>query len=89
MVLTLQRPLVATRDLELRNAVPADLPAADADEARLEQIFLYVGNGDGVLEYDGDSWRLIETTTRSGCMNSGSYQDRYMTVPRFFEALEL
>ena len=26
---------------------------------------LYVGNGDGVLEYDGVSWRLIETQNRS------------------------
>ncbi len=38
VVLTLQRPLAASKNLKLQNAVPADLPAADADEARLEQI---------------------------------------------------
>ena len=38
VVLTLQQPLVAGRDLELINAVPSDLPAAQADEARVEQI---------------------------------------------------
>ncbi len=38
VVLTLARPLVGTKDLELINAVPADLPAADADEDRLQQI---------------------------------------------------
>ena len=38
VVLTLQRPLAAGKELTLRNAVPPDLPAAQADEARLEQI---------------------------------------------------
>ncbi len=38
VVLTLQQQLVGDKDLELRNAVPGDLPAAQADEARLEQI---------------------------------------------------
>ena len=38
VVMTLHKPLAAGKDLELSNAVPADLPAADADEARLEQI---------------------------------------------------
>ena len=37
-VLTLQKPLAADKGLELRSAVPVDLPAVDADEARLEQI---------------------------------------------------
>ena len=45
VVLTLLRPLVGSKDLELRNTVPADLPAADADENRLQQILLnLVGN---------------------------------------------
>ncbi len=38
VVLTLSRPLVGAKDLELRNAVPPELPAADADESRLQQI---------------------------------------------------
>lgn len=37
-VLTLQRVAATSKDLELRNTVPSDLPAVDADEARLEQI---------------------------------------------------
>ena len=38
MVLTLSRPLVAEKDIKLMNAVPEDLPAAQADENRLQQI---------------------------------------------------
>ncbi|MCP5029301.1 MAG: response regulator, partial [Actinomycetia bacterium] len=38
MVLTLLRPLVGSKDLELRNGVESDLPAAEADENRLQQI---------------------------------------------------
>ncbi|MCP5029962.1 MAG: hypothetical protein GY929_27155, partial [Actinomycetia bacterium] len=38
VVLTLQGPLAGSKELELINAVPPDLPAADAYEARLEQI---------------------------------------------------
>lgn len=45
LVLTLSRPLVGTRSLELRNEVPRMLPAAQADENRLQQIlFNLVGN---------------------------------------------
>ena len=39
VVLTLSRPLVGSKPLELRNAVPEDLPAVAADENRLQQIF--------------------------------------------------
>ena len=38
VVLTLSRPLVGSKRLELKNAVGADLPPADADENRLQQI---------------------------------------------------
>lgn len=38
VVLALSRPLVASKDLRLRNAVPRDLPPASADENRLQQI---------------------------------------------------
>lgn len=37
-VLGLQAPLIQNKALELRNSVPGDLPAAYADEARVEQI---------------------------------------------------
>lgn len=37
-VLTLQSPLVVSKPVELRNAVSANLPAVEADEARVEQI---------------------------------------------------
>jgi len=38
IVLTLSAPLVADRDLELRNEIPPDLPLVDGDENRLQQI---------------------------------------------------
>ena len=45
IVLALSRSLVSTRPVELRNEVPAGLPAADADENRLQQIlFNLIGN---------------------------------------------
>ncbi len=38
VVLALSRPLVGSKSLVLTNAVPGDLPPADADEDRLQQI---------------------------------------------------
>ena len=38
VVLTLSRPLVGAKPLELENAVPEDSPSVDADENRLQQI---------------------------------------------------
>ncbi len=39
VVLAVSHPLVAGKDLELRNELPADLPAVLGDENRLQQIF--------------------------------------------------
>ncbi len=45
VVLTLARPLVGAKKLELVNAVDSDLPGVEADEARIQQILLnLVGN---------------------------------------------
>ena len=38
VVLTLSRPLIGSKQLQLENAVPKDLPAVYADENRLQQI---------------------------------------------------
>ncbi|MCP4963115.1 MAG: GGDEF domain-containing protein, partial [Actinomycetia bacterium] len=38
VVLTLSRPLVGSKELELASDLPADLPAVAADENRLQQI---------------------------------------------------
>ena len=38
VVLVLSRPLLGSKDVELRNRVASDLPAAEADENRLQQI---------------------------------------------------
>jgi signal transduction histidine kinase/ligand-binding sensor domain-containing protein len=38
VVLALSRPLLANKSLELINAVPKDLPGAEADENRLQQV---------------------------------------------------
>ena len=40
IVVTLARPLVGSKNLTLKNSVPATLPNADADENRLQQILL-------------------------------------------------
>ena len=39
VVLTLSRPILANKNLELINSVAKDLPGAEADENRLQQIF--------------------------------------------------
>ncbi|MCJ8272603.1 MAG: ATP-binding protein, partial [Psychrosphaera sp.] len=39
VVLALSRPILANKNLELLNSVPKDLPGAEADENRLQQIF--------------------------------------------------
>jgi len=63
MVLALSQSLVGKKNLQLLNAVPADLPAVAADANRLQQIlYNLVGNGikfteSGVLEV---SARLLE-----------------------------
>jgi len=45
VVLTLSQPLVAKKPVELNNAIAVDLPAAKADENRLQQIlYNLVGN---------------------------------------------
>jgi len=45
IVLALSQPLVGTKDLQLLNTIPEDLPLAQADENRLQQIFYnLIGN---------------------------------------------
>lgn len=45
VVLTLSRPLVGSKDLQLENSVPEDVPTVHADENRLQQIlYNLVGN---------------------------------------------
>lgn len=45
VVLTLSQPLVTTKNLKLKNAIPKTLPPAQADENRLQQIlYNLVGN---------------------------------------------
>ena len=45
IVVTLSQPLIGTKNLQLINAVPADIPLVDADENRLQQIFYnLIGN---------------------------------------------
>ncbi len=38
VVLTLSKPLIGNKDLQLINAIPPDLPLANADENRVQQI---------------------------------------------------
>ncbi|MEM1179239.1 MAG: ATP-binding protein [Acidobacteriota bacterium] len=73
VVLTLGRPLVGTKDLELRHAVPRDLPPVWGDEDRLQQILYnllgnaikFTDSGHVTLfaDRDGDALRLrVEDT---------------------------
>ena len=64
IVLTLSQPLVGMKDLELVNAVPGDLPAADADEDRLQQIlYNLVGNA---VKFTEEGSITVDAEARSG-----------------------
>ncbi len=76
VVLTLSRPLVGTKRLQLKNAVPTDLPAVAADENRLQQIlhnlignavkFTEAGTVEVSASADQDAVRVVVTDTGSG-----------------------
>ena len=98
VVLALQAPLAASKDLELRNAIPADLPAADADEARLEQILHnLVGNA---IKFTEQGWVEVaaKVATDPRSMGRGeellvAVEDSGIGIPedqqeRIFEAFE-
>ncbi|MCP4664245.1 MAG: response regulator, partial [bacterium] len=74
VVLALSRPLVGAKSLVLTNAVPEDLPAADADEDRLQQILHnLVGNavkftesGSVEVAAEAGDGRLVVRVTDTG-----------------------
>jgi two-component system, sensor histidine kinase ChiS len=64
VVLRLSRPLADKKGLVLENAVPAELPAARADEHRLQQIlFNLVGNG---VKFTDQGSVRVEATASEG-----------------------
>ncbi|MCP5029217.1 MAG: guanylate cyclase, partial [Actinomycetia bacterium] len=65
VVLTLSRPLLGSKELELSNSVPADLPAASADENRLQQI-LHNLIGNAVKFTESGSVEVSATPTEGG-----------------------
>lgn len=92
VVLTLSRPLLGEKSLELSNAVPNNLPACEADEDRLQQILHnLVGNAikftdSGTVmvgaEIEGEFLRISVTDTGIGIA-----QDKFATIFQFFEQL--
>lgn len=90
VVLTMSRPLVGSKVLDLVNTVPADLPAADADEDRLQQIlYNLVGNAIKFTE----SGTVEVSASRAGDLLEVRVVDTGIGIPesaqeRIFDAFE-
>jgi len=93
VVLALSQPLLRTKpDLKLVNSVPPDLPLADADENRLEQVFhnlignaikfTHSGRVEVLAEGREDRSEVIVTITDTGI---GIPQEKF---DRIFESFE-
>ncbi|MCP5028630.1 MAG: GGDEF domain-containing protein, partial [Actinomycetia bacterium] len=84
VVLTLSRPLVGSKELELASTVPADLPAVMADENRLQQILHnLVGNavkftesGSVEVSATADDERVVVRVTDTGIGIPAETQER-------------
>ncbi|MCP4661150.1 MAG: response regulator [bacterium] len=74
VVLTLLRPLAGGKELELVNSIPAELPPADADENRLEQILYnllgnavkFTASGKVGISARSEDGRLLVTVEDTG-----------------------
>ncbi|NQZ12026.1 MAG: response regulator, partial [Algicola sp.] len=93
VVITLSKPLIKDKNLELINAVPADLPSALADENRLQQIlhnlvgnavkFTYAGSVTVTAVATDDQLTLSVTDT-----GIGIDQSQFATIFASFEQIE-
>ncbi|MDJ0718979.1 MAG: AAA-like domain-containing protein [Prochloraceae cyanobacterium] len=90
VVLTLSRPLIGKKDLQLINAISRDLPPASADENRLQQI-LYNLVGNAIKFTDSG---IVEISAKVVNRNlSVSVRDTGIGIPedkidRIFESFE-
>ena len=73
VILTLNQPLIRNKDLQLINAIPSDLPPAQADENRLQQI-LYNLIGNSIKFTDKGSVKIsaeVVSIQSSSATNNG------------------
>lgn len=84
MVLALSRPLVVGKQVTLQDALPAELPAAWADEERLEQILLnLVGNA---IKFTKEGTITVAATSNNGHIEV-SVRDTGIGIPTDKQAL--
>ncbi|MFT4924653.1 MAG: signal transduction histidine kinase/ligand-binding sensor domain-containing protein [Phenylobacterium sp.] len=93
VVLTLSRPLLGAKKLELVNAIPADFPAAEADENRLTQILhnlvsnaiKFTDSGKVTVSAVEQNNRLTVRVSDTGI---GITKDNFATIFDSFEQLD-
>ena len=66
----------------IQNYSPTDYNAASQNWSIVQskEGLIYVGNNEGVLEYDGVSWRTISLTNLAPCMSLGITKDNKIYV---------
>ncbi len=91
VILTLSQPLIADKELQLINTVPAELPPAEADENRLQQILHnLIGNA---IKFTPEGTIVVSADTLSPSHLAITISDTGIGIPedkfsRIFESFE-